>query len=57
VLCAQAGLKGAALNVLINLSAIKDINFVERYQTALNQVLAGHNALADELYETIKGSL
>jgi formiminotetrahydrofolate cyclodeaminase len=57
VLCAQAGLKGAALNVLINLSAIKDTNFVEQYQTELNQVLARHNAPADELYETIKGSL
>lgn len=57
VLCAQAGLKGAALNVLINLSAIKDHDFVQEYRAELDQILIGHDALANELYQTIKNSL
>jgi len=57
VLCAQAGLKGAALNVLINLGAIKDTDFVEQYQAELDRILDSHDVLANELYQTIKNSL
>jgi formiminotetrahydrofolate cyclodeaminase len=54
--CAQAGLKAAALNVLINLSSIKDGAFVSTHQAELDQILAKHN-LADEIYELVKSRL
>lgn len=57
VLCAQAGLKSAALNVLINLGAIKDEAFVTRYRAELAQILAGHDAVANEVYELVKSKL
>lgn len=57
VLCAQTGLKAAALNVLINLGAIKDEVFVAQHQAELDQLLAGHEALANEVYELVKGKL
>lgn len=56
-LCAQAGLKGAALNVLINLAMIKDESFVSRCQGDLDEILAKHDALANEVYQSIKGKL
>lgn len=51
VFCAQAGLKGAVLNVLINLSAIKDQTFVADLQADLDQILAGHDSLTTEIYD------
>lgn len=57
VLCAQTGLKAAALNVLINLGAIKDEVFVAQHRAELDQLLAGHEALANEVYELVKGKL
>ncbi|MBE7471201.1 MAG: cyclodeaminase/cyclohydrolase family protein [Anaerolineales bacterium] len=57
VLCAQAGLKAAALNVLINLGAIKDEAFVAQHRAELDQLLAGHEVLANEVYELVKGKL
>lgn len=57
VLCGQAGLKAAALNVLINLSAIKDEAFVAQHRAELDQLLAGHEALANEVYELVKSKL
>lgn len=57
VLCAQTGLKAAALNVLINLGAIKDQTFVAQHRAELDQLLAGHEALANEVYELVKGKL
>jgi formiminotetrahydrofolate cyclodeaminase len=56
VACAQAGLKAAALNVLINLSSIKDEAFVSTRRAELDRILSKHN-LADEVYESIKGKL
>jgi len=56
-LCAQAGLKGAALNVLINLGMIKDESFVTKYQADLDQILAKYDALANEVYQSVKGKL
>jgi formiminotetrahydrofolate cyclodeaminase len=57
VLCAQAGLKSAALNVLINLGAIKDQTFVAEQRAELDQLLAGHQALANQVYELVKKRL
>ncbi len=57
VLCAQAGLKSAALNVLINLGAIRDEAFVARYKGELNQILTGHEIIANEVYELVKSKL
>ncbi len=57
VLCAQAGLKSAALNVLINLGALKDEEFVATHQAKLDSILVGHDELADEVYELVKGML
>ena len=56
-LCAQAGLKGAALNVFINLGMIKDQTFVSQCQAELEQLLISHVALADEIYELVRGKL
>ncbi len=57
VLCAQTGLKGAALNVFINLAMIKDQAFVAQHKTELDKILAGHDALANEIYELVKDKL
>ncbi len=57
VLCAQTGLKGAALNVFINLAMIKDQAFVAQHKTDLDEILAGHDALANEIYELVKDKL
>lgn len=54
--CAQAGLKAAALNVLINLPALNDEAFVASGQAELDQILA-KQALADEVYELVKSKL
>lgn len=50
-LCAQAGLKVAALNILINLAAIQDGDFRRTYRAELDEILAEHTALAEEVYE------
>jgi formiminotetrahydrofolate cyclodeaminase len=57
VLCGQAGLKAAALNVLINLGSIKDEAFVAQHRAELDQLLATHEALANEVYELVKSKL
>jgi formiminotetrahydrofolate cyclodeaminase len=54
--CAQAGLKAATLNVLINLGSIKDKVFVSTHQAELNRILSKHN-LADEIHELVKSRL
>lgn len=56
-LCAQAGLKGAALNVLINLGGIKDDDFVTNHLAELDQILASNDALVNEAYELVKSKL
>jgi len=57
VLCAQAGLKSAALNVLINLGAIKDESFVSKHRSELNELLASRNDEANVVYELVKKQL
>jgi methenyltetrahydrofolate cyclohydrolase len=55
-LCAQAGLKAAALNVLINLASIKDEAFAAAHRAELNQLLAAHH-LADDVYQAVSGKI
>jgi formiminotetrahydrofolate cyclodeaminase len=57
VLCAQAGLKSAALNVLINLGAIKDQDFAGKHRAELDRILSEHDSLANEVYQLVKGKL
>lgn len=54
--CAQAGLKAAALNVLINQSSIKDEAFVEACRTELTEILL-KQGLADEVHEFVKSRI
>ncbi|MBO0477464.1 cyclodeaminase/cyclohydrolase family protein [Vagococcus sp. DIV0080] len=49
----KAGLQGAWLNVLINLSSIKDAEFVAQHREEGETLLAKGCALADEIYEEI----
>lgn len=56
-LLAQAGLKGAALNVLINLSSLTDNNFVAEKEAELNGILAGQDALTEEIYNLVKSKV
>lgn len=53
VLMAEAGLRSAALNVLINLGWIKDEAFVIENQASLDALLEGKAALKDELYDLV----
>lgn len=54
---AEAGLKLSALNVLINLGAIKDEAFVKEYRAKLEDIQTEYGSLADEVYEFVKGKL
>ena len=57
VLMAEAGLRSAALNVLINLALIKDVGFVASQRARLDGVLAGSGELADEVYQYVVSRL
>jgi formiminotetrahydrofolate cyclodeaminase len=57
VLMAEAGLRSAALNVLINLGSIKDEAFVKENRTKLDALLVGKSALRDEIYELVVSRL
>jgi formiminotetrahydrofolate cyclodeaminase len=57
VLMAEAGLRGAALNVLINLAGIKDQAYVKDTQARLDDLLEGTAGLRDEVYEDVVGRL
>ncbi|MBU0494902.1 MAG: cyclodeaminase/cyclohydrolase family protein [Chloroflexi bacterium] len=57
VLMAEAGLRSAALNVLINLGWIKDEAFVTAKRTELDRLLAGRPALRDEVYDYVASKL
>jgi len=57
VLMAEAGLRSAALNVLINLGWIKDEEFVSKNRTKLDALLKGKPALRDEIYELVASKL
>ena len=49
-LLAEAGLRSAALNVLINLAYIKDEEFTRREQARLDGLLGGRSELKEQVY-------
>ena len=53
----KAGLQGAWLNVLINISGIKDLNFVQEYHSKGLKLLQTGSDPADNIYQTILESL
>jgi formiminotetrahydrofolate cyclodeaminase len=53
VLMAEAGLRSAALNVLINLGWIKDAAFVAENRAKLDALLEGKPAMRDEIYQSV----
>jgi formiminotetrahydrofolate cyclodeaminase len=57
ILLAEAGLRSAALNVLINLGYIKDEAFVAENRKKLDGILAGRPALRDEVYDYVASQL
>jgi formiminotetrahydrofolate cyclodeaminase len=57
ILMAEAGLRGAALNVLINLGFIKDERFVNESRKRLNTLLQGKPELRDEIYDLVVSKL
>lgn len=54
---AKAALQGAWLNVLINLSGIKDEEFVANYKEKGQKILTSSSELADKIFEEIEQSL
>ncbi len=57
VVMAEAGLRSAALNVLINLGWIKDEAFKKEAQAKLDNLLEGKSNLKEEVYELVKSKL
>ena len=56
-LLAEAALRSAALNVLINLAAIKDEAFVARERARLDDLLAGKAELKEKIYTLVVSKL
>jgi formiminotetrahydrofolate cyclodeaminase len=57
ILIAEAGLRGAALNVLINLSLIKDEQYVNETRRKLDNLLQGKPELRDKIYNVVVSKL
>jgi formiminotetrahydrofolate cyclodeaminase len=57
VLVAEAALRSAALNVLINLGSIKDGEFVAAKRAHLDSLLAGKGVVRDEIYDYVVSRL
>ena len=57
VLTANAALRSAALNVYINIGAIKDEEFVNDRRQQLEALLAGSAELTEDVYELVKSKL
>ena len=57
VLMAEAALRSAALNVLINLGTIKDADFVAEKRAHLESLLAGKGIMRDEIYDYVVSKL
>ena len=57
VLAAYAALRSAALNVYINIGAIKDTAFADDRRRQLEELLSGKDTLTEEVYQRIKSKL
>jgi formiminotetrahydrofolate cyclodeaminase len=57
VLAAEAALRSAALNVLINLGSLKDEAFVADRRTRLESLLEGKGVIRDEIYDYVVSKL
>ncbi len=57
VLMAEAAVRSAALNVLINLGSLKDEEFVAQRRARLESLLAGKGVMRDEIYDYVVGKL
>lgn len=57
VLMAEAALRSAALNVLINLGTLKDEEFVNDRRAKLESLLEGKGVMRDEIYDYVVGKL
>lgn len=56
-LAAEAGLRSAALNALINLNMIQDQAFVQAHRDKLNGLLAGKGELKEQVYRLVVAKL
>jgi formiminotetrahydrofolate cyclodeaminase len=50
---AEAGLRSAALNVIININAIRDQAFRSEMQDKLDALLEGKPAFKDQIYDLV----
>ena len=57
VLMAEAALRSAALNVLINLGSLKDLEFAAERRARLESLLAGKGVMRDEIYDYVVSKL
>jgi formiminotetrahydrofolate cyclodeaminase len=57
VLMAEAALRSAALNVLINLGTLKDEEFVADRRAKLDSLLEGKGIIRDEIYDYVASRL
>jgi methenyltetrahydrofolate cyclohydrolase len=57
VLCANAGLRSAALNVFINAKAIKDREFAEKRIAEVNALLAKAAETTESVYRTVRAKI
>jgi len=53
VLMAEAALRGAALNVLINLGSLKDKEFAAQKRARLDSLLEGKGVMRDKIYDLV----
>jgi formiminotetrahydrofolate cyclodeaminase len=56
-LMAEAGLRSAALNVIININAIKDETYSNALGDELELLLEGKPALKDQIYDLVVSKL